>query len=122
MKVVGYLEGTDPVLLTKLICRGIDTIPISNGYDTHGRYILHITNRDVSLVIGYLHKVVPPRGTAIKVSDILYSCTLHQIPVILLVPEEEKDNAMEVIREIEEKVTIVDPKDAFDTVIKILGS
>jgi len=35
-KTVGYFEGTDPLLLNKLVARGIGTLPISNGFDSHG--------------------------------------------------------------------------------------
>ena len=37
-KRVGYFDGTNPGLLTAVICAGHDTIPIANGLDNHGQH------------------------------------------------------------------------------------
>ena len=58
MKIVGYLDGTDGLFLTNLAIKGVDTLPLSNGWDNHGKYLGHITKQDnIALVVGYLHKV-----------------------------------------------------------------
>ena len=60
MKTVGYLEGTDPEFLTKLVCMGYKTLPIGNDIDNHGKNIAFISIADkVDLIVGYLHKVSP---------------------------------------------------------------
>ena len=60
MKTVGYLEGTDPEFLTKLVCMGYRTLPIGNDTDNHGKNIAFISIADkVDLIVGYLHKVSP---------------------------------------------------------------
>ena len=43
MKTVGYLEGTDPEFLTKLVCMGYKTLPIGNDIDNHGKNIAFIS-------------------------------------------------------------------------------
>lgn len=122
MKKVGYFEGTDSTILATLAAEGIDTQPLGNGEDGYGKYIGHITKGDnISLVVGYLHKVVPLAEQATKPSDILYSCTVHKIPVILLVPERLHEKAKRILGDIAEKVRLADPKNALDEIIKTLG-
>ena len=60
MKIIGYMLGTDPEVLTQLLLEGYETLPLSNGYDNHGKYITHLTTEDhISLIVGYLHKFLP---------------------------------------------------------------
>ena len=42
MKVVGYFDGTDSSLLTKLVIKGYGTIPIANDYDGAGKIASHL--------------------------------------------------------------------------------
>ena len=59
MATIGYLEGTDPLVLSRLAVKGIGTLPLSNGFDNHGKFINTITEHDqISLVVGYLHKIM----------------------------------------------------------------
>ncbi|OYD17342.1 hypothetical protein CH333_01145 [candidate division WOR-3 bacterium JGI_Cruoil_03_44_89] len=121
MKKVGYFEGTDSTLLATLAVEGIDTLPLGNGEDGYGKYIGHITKGDnISLVVGYLHKVVPLAEMGTKPSDILYSCTIHKIPVVLLAPKQLHEKAKRVLGDIAEKVKLVDPKDALEEIMNIL--
>ncbi len=122
MKKVGYFEGTDSTILATLAAEGIDTLPLGNGEDGYGKYIGHITKRDnISLVVGYLHKVIPLAEMAAKPSDILYSCVIHKIPVVLLVPEQLHEKAKKVLGDIAEKVRLVDSKNALNEIMKMLG-
>jgi len=122
MKKVGYFEGTDPMILTTLAAEGIDTLPLGNGEDGYGKYIGHITKGDnISLVVGYLHKVIPLAEMAAKPSDILYSCMVHKIPVVLLVPKQFHEKAKKVLEDVAEKVRLADPKNALNEIIKMLG-
>ena len=60
MKKVGYLEGTNSTYLTRLALHGVDTLPLGNGADNHGKYIGFIDRADaIDLVITYYHKIVP---------------------------------------------------------------
>ncbi|MCD5383342.1 hypothetical protein LR066_01095 [candidate division WOR-3 bacterium] len=122
MLKVGYFEGTDPIVLSILAAKGVDTLPLGNGEDGCGKYIGHITKEDnISLIVGYLHKVIPLSEQLSKPSDILYSCIAHNIPVMILVPKEFFDDAKKILGDAAEKVKIIDPKDALDELTKILG-
>jgi len=59
MATVGYLEGTDSTILTRLAVSGIDTLPLSNGVDGHGKYVNHLSKGEVDVVVGYAHKLTP---------------------------------------------------------------
>lgn len=110
MGIVGYLEGTDPILLTKLASRGIETLPLSNGADGHGKYIGHITKADnIALVIGYLHKLMPIKEMHLRVGDMLFACKTHNIPVLVVVPTENQEEAKIQLGDITDYVILIDP-------------
>ncbi len=120
MATVGYFEGTDPVVLTRLASKGIGTLPLSNGVDTHGKYVVHLTREDdVSVVVGYLHKVLPANGVHFTPRDLLFACVTHDIPVLLIVEKAFHDSAGERLGEVSERVTLVDPADLYDAIIKV---
>jgi predicted transcriptional regulator len=122
MKTIGYLEGTDVLFLTKLVARGIGTLPLGNGADNHGKYIGLLSRSDnISLVIGYLHKVIPTAEHDIAPKDMLYSCMLHKIPVMLIVPEELQEDAKKILKEAANHVMLVDTKNMWDQTMKILS-
>jgi len=119
MKRIGYLEGTDPGLLSKLVLDGMGTMPLGNGWDGHGKYINHLTNEDnVSAVVGYLHKIFPPEGTAEGPRDVLFSCRTHKIPVYLIVPKAKHKAARSYLKQMAEGVTLVDPSEVYDALTK----
>lgn len=112
MKTVGYLEGTDSVYLTRLAARGVDTLPLGNGADNHGKYIGFIDRTDgIDLVIGYLHKVVTLSYQKTTTQDMLQACLLNKIPVLLIVPKELHENAREMLKNVTADVRLVDPAD-----------
>ncbi len=124
MKTVGYLEGTHALYLTKLVAKGIDTLPLGNGVDNHGKYVGLLTKSDnVSLVIGHLHKVVPTAREGIAPKDLFYACKLHKIPVFVIVPKELQAEAKNILGQAAGDVTLVDPKDVdiWEETMKILG-
>jgi hypothetical protein len=115
MKKVGYLEGTDPALLAKLVMTGHGTLPLGNGWDNHGKYINHLAKEDkVDAVIGYLHKVFPPDKAVQGPGDMLFACRAHKIPVYLLVPKEDQKEAKTSLKAIGKGVILVDPAEAFE--------
>jgi len=121
MKTVGYLEGTDSLFLTRLTVNGIDTLPLGNGADNHGKYIGLLTKSDnISLVIGYLHKVIPIDERGIAPKDMLYTCKLHKIQVMLIVPAEIQKDAKRILKEAAEDVMLVDPKNLWDETMKVM--
>jgi len=111
MAIVGYLEGTDPELLSELCARGHDTLPLGNGVDGHGKYIAHLTkNDDVSVVIAYFHKLTPVTGLeTFEVEDLLHGCITHDIPVLIVVPDKAKEAAKEQIDVPEGLVALISP-------------
>ncbi|MCD6101829.1 MAG: hypothetical protein J7J77_02105 [Candidatus Cloacimonetes bacterium] len=120
-KVVGYLEGTDSWFLTNLVAKGYETLPLGNGADNHGKYIGLISKTDnISLVIGYLHKVVPLSGMNITTKDILYSCKMHKIPVMIIVPEKLHENAKEILGDMANYVMLVDPAKLLEKILEFL--
>ena len=85
-KRVGYFEGTDPVVLSNLICDGHDTIPISNGLDNHGLYIRLINEESkVDVMVGYLHKIYSLEGYDTQPEDIFHICQTYQIRLLVIV-------------------------------------
>ena len=85
-KDIGYFEGTDSRLLTALVCEGFDTIPVSNGYDNHGRHIQLINQENKpDLLIGYVHKVFAPDNgdpNYTTYQEIFYTCRVFQVPLL----------------------------------------
>ena len=122
MATVGYLQGVDPLLLTWLAVRGVGTLPISNGFDNHGKFINAITERDgVTLVLGYLHKVLRTQHQGFLVEDILESCFLCSVPVLIIVQREDHDAARERLAGAGERVVLVAPEDVHMEVTSRLG-
>ena len=111
-KSVGYFEGTDSTLLTALVCEGYDTLPVSNGYDSHGSHVRLINDQNrYDLLVGYLHKIYAPEEhdpTQPSYQDVFHICRTYGIPLLL-----------EVQPDI---VEFVDPSEMLDTALKILES
>jgi hypothetical protein len=122
MAIVAYLEGTDPLVLTKLAAQGIGTIPVSNGFDDHGKYVNHLTTQDnVSVVIGYLHKVMPTSVLTLTPRDILFACVTQNIPVLLIVEKPDQAKARTLLGEAADHVRLVDPAELFEAVLETVG-
>ena len=120
---VGYFEGTDPKLLTGLICLGYDTIPVSNGFDNHGRHIRSVNeaNRH-ALLVAYLHKIYAPFGAAPSYQDIFHVCRVYEMPLLVEVPRELHERATTVLGgKLPSFVTLVDPSEALERAREILG-
>lgn len=122
MKTVGYLEGMDSVYLTRLAIRGVDTLPLGNGADNHGKYIGFVDKSDsLSLVIGYFHKVVPLTDQGTKPQDLLRACHLNKIPVMLIVPKDLQEKAKGILGSAASEVRFVDPDEVMTEVRKLLA-
>ena len=123
MKTVGYLEGTDPEFLTRLVCMGYKTMPIGNDTDNHGKNIAFLSIADkVNLIVGYLHKVSPLPGMTKSLSDFLTPGILHHIPILLLAPKETLSQAKKIVSEATAStyIKVIDYKDLMDEAMKIL--
>jgi hypothetical protein len=122
-KSVGYFEGTDPAVLSSLICDGCDTIPISNGLDNYGQHVrLFNEENRVDLLIGYLHKVYAPVGAETQAEDIFHVCEVYQIPFIMIVPVGLHNFARQKFERWPDIVRLVDSSDVLEAARKILRS
>ncbi|MBD3399563.1 MAG: hypothetical protein GF399_04445 [Candidatus Coatesbacteria bacterium] len=120
MKTIGYLQGIDPDLLTRLNLEGLGTLPLGNGWDNHGKYINHLTPKDgVNAVVGHLHKVIPPEVTNQPRLDILFACLAHDIPVYLIVPDGMQDKAREWLGDEEGRINLIEAKEVMTKLKKI---
>jgi hypothetical protein len=122
MAIVAYLEGTDPLILTRLAAGGIGTIPVSNGFDDHGKYVNHITSADgVSVVIGYLHKVLPTSVMTLTPRDLLFACVTLNIPVLLVADESDHQAAKKLLGDVADHVRLVDPAKLYEAVLETVA-
>ncbi|MCP4583139.1 MAG: hypothetical protein GY839_16145 [candidate division Zixibacteria bacterium] len=120
MKIVGYMDGTNPEVLTNLFLSGIETLPLSNGWDRNGKYIAHISKNDnVSLIIGYLHKFFP-LAKELDMGDMLSSVKINKIPLLFIVPKDKQEKAKKMLDKKGLKYKFADPKEISDVVVKIL--
>jgi hypothetical protein len=126
-KSIGYFEGTDAALLTRLVCEGYDTMPVSNGYDSHGRHVRLINEeKRYDLLIGYLHKVFAPASLEMTDytdhRDVFKICRTYKVPLMLIVPEELQKKARALFDDVPEIVHFVDPGDVITAANKILAA
>jgi len=122
-RLVGYLIGVDPLLLTSLEVDGFDTIPISNGYDGHGKSIQLLSPSDeVVLIISYFHKLMPPLSMNLEIRDILYRSTTYNIPILTICPAELTEKAKALCDDWPENVEFVDPANVLTRAKKILAA
>jgi hypothetical protein len=122
MPTLGYLDGVDPLMLTRLAVRGVGTLPVSNGFDNHGKFINAITERDaIDLIVGHLHKLLRTQRQGFLVEDLLDSCYNCQIPILVIVPQEEHDRARQLLGQANERLTLVDPGQVYRQVVQHLA-
>ena len=122
MATVGYLAGTDPLVLTRLAARGVGTLPLSNGVDNHGKFITSVNSRDgISVVIGYLHKLARTQKQGFYPRDLLQPCLDCGMTVLVVVPEADHELARQILGPISEAMTFVDPARLYEVVAQELG-
>lgn len=121
MKVIGYMEGTNSELLTNLLLEGFETLPLSNGWDNHGKYIAHVSRTDnLALVVGYLHKFIPVAREFRIGEDILSSLKVYRIPAVFIVPKGKQEKAKKFLKGKGVTYEFVDPTDLTRAVLAIL--
>lgn len=120
MKIVGYMEGTNSEVLTNLFLEGFETLPLSNGWDNHGKYIAHLNRNDnISVVVGYLHKFIPI-AKEFDLGDMLSSMKVYKIPVVFIVPEKKQDKANKFLKNKGLKYKLAEPARATQVVLEFL--
>ncbi len=122
MKKVGYLEGTNSTYLTRLAAMGIDTIPLGNGADNHGKYVGFIDRSDaIDLIITYFHKVVPLTEQHTSPQALLHACELNNIPVLIILPDDLQAKGNEAMRNVTADFRFVDPENVVEMATNLLG-
>ena len=122
MATVGYLGGTDPLVLTRLAARGVGTLPLSNGVDNHGKFITSVSDRDgIDLVVGYLHKLARTQRQGFYPRDLLQPCLDIGVAVIVIVPEADQVLARQILGSVSDHARLVAPEQLYDTVAQMLG-
>jgi hypothetical protein len=122
MPTVGYLDGVDPLMLTRLAVRGVGTLPVSNGFDNHGKFINAITERDaIDLVVGHLHKLLRTQRQGFLVEDLLDSCYSCQIPILVIAPREDHDRARQLLGRANDRLILVGPDEAYSEIARRLA-
>ena len=122
MATVGYLEGTDPLVLTRLAARGVGTLPLSNGFDNHGKFITSVSGRDgLDIVVGYLHKFTRTQRQGFRPRDLLQPCFDCGITVMVVVPRDDQALARQALGPVSDAVRLVDPEQIFDSIAQELG-
>ena len=97
MKIVGYMDGTNSEVLTNLFLEGFETLPLSNGWDNHGKYIAHLSRNDnISLIVGYLHKFIPVMKE-FDLGDMFSSIRVYKIPCVFIVPRNKQQKAAKLL-------------------------
>jgi hypothetical protein len=98
-------------------------LPISNGFDNHGKFINAITERDeIDLVVGYLHKVLRTQRQGFFVEDLLESCLDYGIPVLIIVPEADVSAARHLLGKAGERVVLCSPNQVYHECMSRLGA
>jgi len=123
MSVVGYLEGTPSIFLSRVSLDGLSTLPLGNGFDGHGKYVAHIAPQDnICVVVGYLHKILPTPGLELTPADLLFACRTHSIPAVIIAPEGRIEEARKLLGAAAKSkhVTVVDRDELYDTVMQLV--
>jgi hypothetical protein len=116
MARVGYFEGTDPLLLSMLAAEGVETLPVANTMDRHGKNVNQLSKGEVNVVVGYLHKIIPAEelrtaSLGRMVDNMLSACTAYDIPVLLIVSTDVRDQAKKLLGEAAPNVHLVPPEE-----------
>jgi len=124
MAIVGYFEGTDPLLLSKLAAESVETIPVANLSDGHGKYVSYLHKGEVDVIIGPLHKVIPSEQErsamfSLVLEQLFSAARVNGIPMILSVPVTHVEKAKKILGD-HANVYVVPPEDLESQVRKYL--
>jgi hypothetical protein len=116
MARIGYFQGTDPLLLSVFAAEGVETLPVANIMDKHGKNVNQLSKGEVDVLVGYLHKIIPAEqvrtaSLSLMVESMLSACAAHKIPVLLVAPADSHDKAKKLLGDTKADVHIVAPKE-----------
>jgi hypothetical protein len=111
MGIIGYFEGTDPLVLANLSIAGHQTLPLGNGFDNYGKFVAHLTEGDkIDIVVGYFHKVIPTADMTITAEDILAPVIKLNIPILLICGRENYGMAKELLGDMADRIRLAAPE------------
>ncbi len=104
---------------------GVETLPIANIMDKHGKNVNQLSKGEVDVLVGYMHKIIPAEelrtaSLSLMVDNMLSACTAHKIPVLLIVPAESHDKAKKLLGDTKADVHIVAPEEVEAQIRKYL--
>jgi hypothetical protein len=119
---VGYFEGTDSLLLSRLVAQGIEPLPLSNTMDHYGKYVNHLSKGEVNVIVGYLHKVIPAELERTFAFPLINLATPinYKIPVLVIVPADLHDKAKKLLGDAGPNVHLVAPEEVEAQIRKYL--
>ena len=111
--------------MATLAVEGIETLPIANTWDAHGKPVNHLSKGEVDVVVGYLHKIIPAEqeSTAmfeLMLNNMLVACKTHNIPVLLIAPSNLRQKARKLLGDVGSNVHIVSPEELETQIRKYL--
>jgi hypothetical protein len=100
----------------------VGTLPLSNGYDNHGKFITSVSGRDeIDVVVGHLHKLTRAQKQGFRPQDLLQPCLECGIAVMIIVPEADHGLARKVLGAVSDDTVFVDPGRLFGSIAQELG-
>jgi hypothetical protein len=121
MGIIGYFEGTDPLVLANLSIAGHQTLPLGNGFDNYGKFVAQITESDkIDVVVGYFHKVIPTADMTITSKDILAPVIKLNIPILLICGRENYGMAKELLGDMADRIRLTAPERMEEAIISMI--
>lgn len=102
--------------MSTLAAEGVETLPIANTWDGHGKPVNQLTKGEVNVVVGYLHKVIPTEHARTAMFEVMLgnmfsACKAYGIPVLLIAPANLLDKAKKLLGDIGPKMHVVAPEE-----------
>ena len=111
--------------MAKLAAEGIETIPVANLSDGHGKFVSYLNKGEVNVVVGHLHKVIPAEQErtamfSLMLDNLLSAAKVNGIPFLLIVPITHVDKAKKILGD-RANIHIVTPDDLESQIRKHLS-
>jgi hypothetical protein len=102
--------------LARLAAEGVETLPVANTWDGHGKPVNQLSKGEVNVVVGYLHKIIPTEEARTSMFDLmldnmLAACKAYGIPVLLIAPANLRDKAKKLLGETRPNAHVVAPEE-----------
>jgi hypothetical protein len=77
---------------------------------------------EIDLIVGYFHKVSPHPTVTNSLKELLTPGIIHNIPILLLAPEEVKSEAEKILADATDSpsIKVIDSKHLMEEALKIL--